>query len=376
MPDGMTPPPAPSPGRFSRFSTPMGRNILAGIVVVSLATAGTAATYLLVKHNGGLSGGKSAPSGEMQKLQNDYAELKKKYEDLEVDRNNVLSQTKNLLQEKAKWDEMSVQLENLKKTNRVFMEQKEKLLNDNVRLKSEIAEFLQSFESLKESYQELLAKQETAEKENADLRRLLTEQVENTPQFQTLDREAKRLREENQKLGETINLLEERIKKALDRIKKDQIREVSLVRQVHEQKASLDQLRSQNGSLAQGNKDLNLIINQTPERVKDIAAQNQQLLKETAEMHYNMGVFFTDNKQYPQAEKEYLRALDFDPNNLKVHYNLGYLYAEDLDKQDKAVMHLEKFLQLDPDAKESEAIRAYIAERQVWNGTGATGRKR
>ncbi len=375
MPDGMTPPPPPPGGRFA--STPLGRNILAGVVVVSLAAAGTAATYLLVKHNGGFAGkSAAAPSGEMQKMQNDYAELKKKYEDLEIDRNNVLSQTKNLLQEKAKWDEMGSQLENLKKTNRVFMEQKEKLLNDNVRLKTEIAEFLQSFESLKESYQELLTKQEAAEKENADLRRLLTTQVENTPQFQTLDREAKRLREENLNLGETINLLEERIKKALDRIKQDQGREVSMVRQIHEQKASLDQLRSQNGSLAQGNKDLNLMISQTPERVKDIAAQNQQLLKEIAEMHYNMGVFFTDNKQYPQAEKEYLRALDFDPNNLKVHYNLGYLYAEDLDKQDKAVKHLEKFLQLDPDAKESEAIRAYIAERHVWNGTGATGRKK
>ena len=368
MVDEITPPPLPPPGRFSN---PMSRNILAGVVVVSLAAAGTSAIYLLVQHNNKVTG--KSVSGQVLKLQNDYAELKKKYEDLEVDRNNVLAQTKSLLQEKTKWDEMGAQMENLKKTNHLFMEQKDKILSDNLRLKTEISSFLANFDSLKESYQELLAKQEAAEKENADLRRLLTQQVEATPEFQVLDREAKRLREENLKLGETINLLDERIKKALDRIKKDQTREVSLVRQVREQKQALDGLKSQNGSLIQGNQDLNLLINQAPERVKDIAAQNQVLLKETSEMHYNMGVFFTENKQFTQAEKEYLRALDFDPNNLKVHYNLGYLYAEDLNKHDKATFHLEKFLQLDPNAKESEAIRSYIAERQVWNGTGPTG---
>ena len=369
MADEITPP-LPPPGRLPN---PMSRNILAGVVVVALAGAGTSAIYLLVKHQDAM-GGKSA-SGQTQKLEKDYADLKKKYEDLEVDRNNVLAQTKNLLLEKTKWDEMAPQLENLKKTNRIFMEQKDKILSDNTRLKTEISGFLQNFDSLKESYQELLSKQEAAEKENADLRRLLTQQVQNTPEYQVLDREAKRLREENLKLGETINRLEERIKKALDRIKKDQTREVSLVRQVHEQKSELDGLRSQNGSLAKGNQSLNLLVNEAPGRVKDIAAQNQVLLKETAEMHYNMGVFFTENKQFPQAEKEYLRALDFDPNNLKVHYNLGYLYAEDLDKQDKATYHLEKFMQMDPNGKESEAIRSYIAEKQVWNGTGPTGRR-
>ena len=369
MPDEMMPPLPPG-----KFLSPMSRNLLIGAVVVSLAAAGTSAIYLLVKHQDALNG-KSA-SGPTKKLEADYAELKKKYEDLEIDRNNVLTQTKNLLVEKAKWEEMAPQVENLKKTNRVFREQKDKILSDNLRLKTEISEFVQNFDSLKESYQELLAKQEAAEKENADLRRLLTQQVEATPEFQVLDRESKRLREENLKLGETINLLEERIKKALDRIKKDQAREISLVRQVHEQKASLDGLRSQNGSLAKGNQDLNVLVSQAPDRVRNIAAQNQVLLKETAEMHYNMGVFFTDNRQFPQAEKEYLRALDFDPNNLKVHYNLGYLYAEDMDKHDKAMFHLQKYLQLDPNARESEAIRSYIAERQVWNSTGPTSSKK
>ncbi len=372
MVDEITPPPPPPP-LPTRLARPLRRNILMGVMIVSLAAAGTSAIYLVVKQINGTSN--KTVLVQMRKLEKDHSDLKKKYEDLEVDRNNVLAQTKNLLQEKTKWQEMEGQLENLKKTNHIFMTQKDKILSDNQRLKNEIASMLGSFDSLKESYKELLAKQEAAEKENADLRRLLTQQVQSSPEYQVLDREAKRLRDENLKLGETINVLEDRIKKALDRIKKDQTREVSLVRQVHVQKQQLDNLRSQNGSLVKGNQDLNLLVNQEPERVQKMAAQNRVLVKETAEMHYNLGVFFTENKQFAQAEKEYLRALDFDPNNLKVHYNLGYLYAEDLEKHDKAMFHLEKFLQLDPDSKESEAIRSYIAGREAWNSTGNMGRR-
>ncbi len=363
------PPPSPPPIPGPR---PLSRNVLTGVLVVALAVAGASAVYVVVKLKKNTAD--KSVLNQMKTLEKDHSDLKKKYEDLEVDRNNVLAQTKNLLQEKTKWEETAGQLENLKKTNHVFMLQKDKLLSDNRRLKSEIGEILGNFDGLKASYQELLSKQEAAEKENADLRRLLTQQVQSAPEFQVLDREAKRLRDENLRLGETINLLEERIKKALDRIKKSQEREVSLVRQVREQKATLNQLQSMNGSLVKGNQDLNILVNQAPDRVKDIAAQNQALLKETAEMHYNMGVFFTENKQFERAEKEYLRALDFDPNNQKVHYNLGYLYSEDLDKQDKATFHLEKYLQIDPNSKESEAVRSYIIERQTWNSTGYMGK--
>ncbi len=351
---------------------PLSRNILTGVVVVALATTGATSVYLFVKHKN--SAGDKTILAQMQKLEKDNLELKKKYDDIDVDRNNILNQTKNLLQEKTKWDEMGGQLENLKKTNRLFMLQKDKILSDNQRLKNEIGSILGNFDSLKESYQELLSKEEAAEKENVNLRRLLTQQVESTPEYQVLDRESKRLRDENLKLGQALNLLEDRIKKALDHIKKNQLREIGMVRQVREQKQALDDLRSQNGSLTKGNQELNVMINQAPDRVKDIAAQNQVLLKETAEMHYNMGVFFTENKQFEQAEKEYLRALDFDPNHLKAHYNLGYLYAEDLNKHDRAMFHLEKFLQIDPNSKESEAIRSYIAARQTWNSTGNMGR--
>lgn len=392
MPDPESPPPSPEEPQPPLFpprpasqarkgaSAPGGKlppnftkNFLLGVIVLALTIAGTSLIYILLKQKGGQT--KALSGGNAQKLQQDYDDLRKKFNELETDRNNVLSQTRTLLQEKAQWQGVQEQLENLKKTNKAFAAQKEKLLSENQRLKAEAAEILQSFEGLKQSYQDLLAKQEEAQKENAQLRDLLTKQVQATPEYQLLDREAKRLREENEKLGQTINLMEGKLRLALDRIKKDQEREISMLRQVRGQKQMLDEVRAQNEALTKTNQELNGLIKQAPGRIKDMAAQNRSLLKETAEMHYNMGVFFTQNKQFPQAEREYVRALDFDPNNLKVHYNLGYLYAEDLDRHDKAMFHLEKYLQIDPNSKESESIRSYIATRQTWNGGAATGKK-
>jgi tetratricopeptide (TPR) repeat protein len=373
----LPPPPPPLPPRApERPKVPVNRTktFLLAVIVLAMAVASTALIYLLVKHKGKQA--ESVVSGDMQKLTEEYAELKKKFDELEADRNNVLSQTKTLLQEKAQWQDAESQLENLKKTNKVFMQQKEKLLEENRRLKEEVSTILQNFDGLKQSFQDLMTKQEEAEKENAQLRDLLTKQVQATPEYQLIDREAKRLREENELLGQTITSMEAKLKLALDRIKKDQERELSMLRQVRGQKEILDEIRAQNEALTKANQELNGLITQAPGRIKDMAAQNQALLKETAEMHYNMGVFFTDNKQFPQAEREYVRALEFDPNNQKVHYNLGYLYAEELEKHDKAMFHMEKYLQIAPNSKESESIRSYIATRQAWNGGPNTGKKR
>ncbi len=373
------PPPSQGPAKEvekPRRPSSVARTFLMGVIIFAITIAGASLVYLLIKQAGKSDKHSSNRSSkESQKLEQDFSDLKKKYGELEADRNNVLLQAKNLLQEKAKWTEAEEQLENLKKTNKIFMQQKEVLLSENQKLKAEVTSILQNFEGLKESYQDLLAKQEAADKENASLRDLLTKQVQATPEYQLLDRESKRLREENEKLGQVITSMEAKLKLALDRIKKDQVREISMIRQIRSQKQMLDAIRAQNKAISKTNKELNELISQAPGRIKDMAAQNQALLHETAEMHYNMAVFFTENKQTTQAEREYLRALEFDPNNLKVHYNLGYLYAEEMDKHDKAMFHLEKYLQLAPNSKESEAIRTYIATRQAWDsGDNVFGR--
>ncbi len=368
------PPPPPAPER-PKTSSNLTRNFLLGVIVLAMTVAGTGVVYLLVKQQKSKN---PRPTAEQtSQMEQEFSELKKKYDELETDRNNVLSQTRTLLQEKAQWQGTQEQLENLKKTNKVFMAQKEKLLAENQKLKAEVESVIQNFDGLKQSYQDLLAKQEESDKENAALRDLLTKQVQAAPEYQLLDREAKRLAEENEKFGQTINLMENKLKLALDRIKKDQQRELNMLRQVRGQKDLLEDVRAQNEILSRTNKELNDLINQAPGHIKDMAFQNQALVKETAEMHYNMGVFFSENKKFEQAEREYARALEFDPNSLKVHYNLGYLYAEDLNNHDKAMFHLEKYLQMDPNSKESEAIRSYIASRQAWNaGASSSGKRR
>ncbi len=212
---------------MSPMPSGLSRNILIGLMVTALSVAGASAVYLVIKTKPDLF--RPQPAADYQKLEKENQELKKKYEELELDRNNVLSQTKNLLQEKAQWSEMEVQLENLKKANKSFMAQKDRLLQDNERLKAEVAAVIQNFDALKQSYQEMLEKQDAIDKENTSLRTLLTQQVQSSPEYQVLDREAKRLREDNAQLGETISVMESKLKKALERIKKDQTREMSMI---------------------------------------------------------------------------------------------------------------------------------------------------
>ena len=81
-----------------------------------------------------------------------------------------------------------------------------------------------------------------------------------------------------------------------------------------------------------------------------------------------MGVFFTQKKEYDRALTEFQRALDFDPTNAKVLYNLGYLCAEHFENHEKAVEYFKRYLQLSPSSKESEAIKSYVLVRQAYTG--------
>src|SRR5262245_44345567 len=62
------------------------------------------------------------------KLRAETEEFKKKYEEIELDRNNILEKTRTLLEEKGKWTEAADELDALRKTNSVITGQKDKLL--------------------------------------------------------------------------------------------------------------------------------------------------------------------------------------------------------------------------------------------------------
>ena len=301
-----------------------------------------------------------------KKLEVETRALRKKNKDLEADRDNVLAQMKNLLQGKARLTELEESSSELEKNNKALLEQKDKIQRENQKLKSERDAVLDHFDKLKNAYEETQSTLRTLTAENEHLRSALTLKIETAPQYKKLDAESKDQKKQIGDLEAVAKRLEEALMKALDRMKRIDGRDHQFAKQIERYKQAIGQIKKENEALKATNEDLNRAIDQGPKKFREMAMENRRLLRETAEIHYNMGVFFIENKDYVHAVAEFERALEFDPNNAKVHYNLGYLYSEEFGKHDEAAEHFRRFLQLSPDAKESEAIRSYLLVHQTY----------
>ncbi len=77
-------------------------------------------------------------------------------------------------------------------------------------------------------------------------------------------------------------------------------------------------------------------------------------------VHEDMGTSYIRLKKYDEAIEAYVRALRFNSNNPRTHYNLGILYEYLHKDSTRAVYHLRKSLQLCSGAKEKEKIEYLI----------------
>jgi len=117
------------------------------------------------------------------------------------------------------------------------------------------------------------------------------------------------------------------------------------------------------------NRSLEKKIAQVPAKFAEIARENKVLIKETALMHYNLGVFYTKNKEYSRAIAEFEKAIELNPNDAAAQYNLGYIYAEYLVNRPRALEHFRKFLALTKsDDKDVDWVKKYILTWQTWEG--------
>jgi len=97
------------------------------------------------------------------------------------------------------------------------------------------------------------------------------------------------------------------------------------------------------------------------ERLKDIV---RRILvanrREKESMHYNVGCVLRAAGQHRKAEQAFLQALELNPRDPAVHYNLGILYDEDLGIADKAKKHYEIFLALSPDDEDAGRVYQWL----------------
>ena len=113
-----------------------------------------------------------------------------------------------------------------------------------------------------------------------------------------------------------------------------------------EMSLKIDEVNRKYKELVKVNKVLNKRNKEVPKKFSEMVIQNERLLKDTAIMHYNLGVFYTKNREYEKAIEEYKKVLDIRPNDANAYFNLGYIYAERLNDREEAIDCFRSFLRL------------------------------
>jgi chromosome segregation ATPase len=286
-------------------------------------------------------------SQEEVDLKNANAQLLKDSEAIKADRENLMMQIKTLLQERSKAAELAASLEKLNNDLSVMSGEKKQLEDTSLAQKDEI-------NRLRTAQKDLVAKWDalktSCEKETTTIK----------------------IRELNKKVGDL-----QKEKTALQNNAKRNDNELD---QLRKQKTKLDmdntslkmQLKDAQAKLAEAinkNKRMWEEVQNTPKKVAELARQNKILIAETAQMHYNLGIFYSKNKQYDRAVIEFEKVVEIDPNNAYAHFNLGYIYAEYLINRQKASKHFRYYLGLaKEDDKDIDWVKKYLLTWEAYDG--------
>ncbi|MFA6357509.1 MAG: tetratricopeptide repeat protein [Candidatus Omnitrophota bacterium] len=78
--------------------------------------------------------------------------------------------------------------------------------------------------------------------------------------------------------------------------------------------------------------------------------------------YYNLAIIYENVGRYKEAAQEYEKILELTPDDADIHYNLGILYDDYLQKNEKAIAHYRRYLELCPDAKDAVNVREWMDE--------------
>jgi Flp pilus assembly protein TadD len=92
------------------------------------------------------------------------------------------------------------------------------------------------------------------------------------------------------------------------------------------------------------------------ERVLKMALEIQP---NDTDLLFNLGNLYNTTNQFGLAKDTYLKALDKKPDFAEAHYNLGLLYSK-TNEPKSAVTHLERYLELSPDSPNKDAVKNFL----------------
>ncbi|MCX5701903.1 MAG: tetratricopeptide repeat protein [Candidatus Omnitrophica bacterium] len=291
---------------------------------------------------------------ENSALKNDYAKVNKDYQTLSTDRDNLIAQMKNLLIERNRAREMEGVLEAVKKEKEALEKDKQDMIGQSSRLTEEISRLDEIKERLtKEKIQ--LEQALSLEKDKSNTKNLEQEKTELQKINSALSNDLKQKQAELSKVKDDASKLKSALSKTEAEIKQLQ--------------KKTDTSEKRYADAVQKNISFEKKVIETPTKFAELARQNKALIKETANMHYNLGVFYMKGKEYTRAIAELEKTIELTPDDAYAHFNLGYIYAEYLVDRPKAIEHFSHYLRLSKSKdKDVDWVRKYILTWETYGG--------
>ncbi len=289
-----------------------------------------------------------AITGFAQPLPLDYEKLKNEYASVKADRDNLLLQAKNLGDYKNKFSEAESAVKKAQ-------EEKAKLLEEIQVRDSQIADLRQKITDLETNSSQLV-------KEDEDIKKSLEKMTFEYKIVPETRKELAEVKSRNVSLQRSLKQMEIKMNKLEGDKLNDSAQQEIYRMQIKEFKKRYEQALGRNRVLEKK-------AEQVPKRFAEISRQNKTLLKETALMHYNLGVFYSKNKEYIRALAEFEKSVELNPDDAASYFNLGYICAEYLVNRPKAINYFRKYLSLvKTEDKDVDWVKKYILTWQTWEG--------
>jgi tetratricopeptide (TPR) repeat protein len=297
--------------------------------------------------------------GYGQESKADYDKLKKEYEKVVADRDNIILQSKNMLECNQRFMELNTKYQALRAEH-------DRMAKDFQKASDELAVLTQQTTEWKSTGQEKTKELEDQVNQlvqtNNNLKNSLDKAEIEYKIVPESKKEIARLQSEKRDLVKKNAQMDVRAKR-LEAERLDKEAQIEIYRkQVIEFKKRYEKAMIQNRVFEKK-------VDQLPVKFAEMARENKVLIKETALMHYNLGVFYTKNKEYSRAIAEFEKSVELNPDDPYVHFNLGYIYAEYLVDRPKAISNFKKYLSLlKTDDKDADWVKKYILTWQTWEG--------
>jgi chromosome segregation ATPase len=291
-------------------------------------------------------------------LLNEFEAMKKESEALRQDRDNLLSRAKGLLADTSRLNELEGLIEKIKKDNEALEKEKQDLENSLFSRGAEIKDLQDYRAQVSKERDELKTAYEKSRKDNT-IRELKDE-------ISSLQKEksgqASRMQKENKDM-------ESDLKQAQKEIAQLKEHKSKLSKESDGLNAELKNYRVNYAKAQKKNQALEEEIKNMPKKFTELARQNKVLIRDTSQMHYNLGVFYTKNKEYDRAVAEFEKVIEIAPDDAYAHFNLGYIYAEYLVNRKKAIDNFRHYLRLaKSDDQDVDWVKKYLLTWETYEG--------